>query len=111
MLFLSPNAPDVCSANPMGRQWFEINSLPINVDHPSDLLEKYIEHINAPTIIGFSGLPGSGKSTLGLWIDSVARDLGLDIKDKEYQKETDYIKQIEDHINSEEKKYKKYLGD
>ena len=43
MLFLSPNAPDVCSANPMGRQWFEINSLPINVDHPSDLLEKYID--------------------------------------------------------------------
>ena len=30
--------------------------------------------------------------------------------DKEYQKETDYIKQIENHILSEEKKYKKYLG-
>ena len=44
------------------------------------LLEKYTNHINNPIIIGFSGLPGSGKSTLGLWIDSVARDLSLDIK-------------------------------
>ena len=44
------------------------------------LLENYANTINKPTIIGFSGLPGSGKSTLGLWIDSVARDLSLDIK-------------------------------
>tara|TARA_B100000579_G_scaffold435653_1_gene459470 strand:- start:69 stop:1079 length:1011 start_codon:yes stop_codon:yes gene_type:complete len=44
------------------------------------LLENYINTINNPIIIGFSGLPGSGKSTLGYWIDSVARDLGLDIK-------------------------------
>ena len=44
------------------------------------LLEKYIENINSPKIIGFSGLPGSGKSTLGFWIDSVARDLNLEIK-------------------------------
>ena len=44
------------------------------------LLENYINTINKPIIIGFSGLPGSGKSTLGLWIDSVARELSLDIK-------------------------------
>ena len=44
------------------------------------LLEKYVDHINYPKIIGFSGLPGSGKSTLGFWIDNVAKDLGLDIK-------------------------------
>ena len=44
------------------------------------LLEKYIENIIHPIIIGFSGLPGSGKSTLGFWIDSVARDLNLQIK-------------------------------
>ena len=44
------------------------------------LLEKYIEFIDNPLIIGFSGLPGSGKSTLGFWIDGLARDLGLDIK-------------------------------
>ena len=44
------------------------------------VLEKYIENSNTPNIIGFSGLPGSGKSTLGFWIDSVARDFGLDIK-------------------------------
>ncbi|MED5430635.1 MAG: exonuclease domain-containing protein [Pseudomonadota bacterium] len=31
--------------------------------------------------------------------------------DEKYQKETDYINEIEDHINSEEKRYKKYLGD
>jgi len=44
------------------------------------LLENYINTINKPIIIGFSGLPGSGKSTLGFWIDSVARELSLDIK-------------------------------
>ena len=44
------------------------------------LLENYINTINNPIIIGFSGLPGSGKSTLGNWIDSVARELSLDIK-------------------------------
>ena len=44
------------------------------------LLEKYVNKIDNPTIIGLSGLPGSGKSTLGFWIDSVARDLLLDIK-------------------------------
>ena len=44
------------------------------------LLENYINTFNKPIIIGFSGLPGSGKSTLGLWIDSVARELSLDIK-------------------------------
>ena len=44
------------------------------------VLEKYVDNTISPTIIGFSGLPGSGKSTLGFWIDSVARDLSLDIK-------------------------------
>ncbi len=44
------------------------------------LLEKYVENFNHPKIIGFSGLPGSGKSTLGYWIDSVARELSLEIK-------------------------------
>tara|TARA_Y100001968_G_scaffold305304_1_gene321040 strand:- start:3159 stop:4181 length:1023 start_codon:yes stop_codon:yes gene_type:complete len=44
------------------------------------LLEKYEDHIKNPTVIGFSGLPGSGKSTLGLWMDNVARELGLEIK-------------------------------
>ena len=44
------------------------------------LLENYIDNNNNPTIIGFSGLPGSGKSTLGFWIDNVARELNLDIK-------------------------------
>ena len=44
------------------------------------LLENYISTIKNPIIIGFSGLPGSGKSTLGLWIDRVAKDLFLDIK-------------------------------
>ena len=44
------------------------------------LLENYVHKVINPKIIGFSGLPGSGKSTLGFWIDSVARDLNLDIK-------------------------------
>ncbi len=44
------------------------------------LLENYAYSIDSPIIIGFSGLPGSGKSTLGLWIDSVAREMSLDIK-------------------------------
>ena len=44
------------------------------------LLENYISTNNNPIILGFSGLPGSGKSTLGFWIDSVARELCIDIK-------------------------------
>ncbi len=44
------------------------------------LLEKYSYYTDKPVIIGFSGLPGSGKSTLGFWIDSIARELSLDIK-------------------------------
>ena len=45
-----------------------------------ELLQTYINSVNNPIIIGFSGLPGSGKSTLGFWIDSVARELSIDIK-------------------------------
>ena len=44
------------------------------------VLEKYVDNYNNPIIIGLSGLPGSGKSTLGFWIDSVAKELNLDIK-------------------------------
>ena len=44
------------------------------------LLENNIDKINNPIIIGFSGLPGSGKSTLGSWIDNVSKELSLDIK-------------------------------
>ena len=44
------------------------------------LLENYINIKNSPMIFGFSGLPGSGKSTLGFWIDNVARELKIDIK-------------------------------
>ena len=44
------------------------------------LLENYVNTITKPIIIGLSGLPGSGKSTLGFWINSVARELSLDIK-------------------------------
>ena len=44
------------------------------------LLKKLFDKYNNPIIIGFSGLPGSGKSTLGSWIDNIAKDLNLDIK-------------------------------
>ncbi len=44
------------------------------------ILEKHICHYSNPKIIGFSGLPGSGKSTLGVWIDNVAKEMGLDMK-------------------------------
>ncbi len=44
------------------------------------LLERYVDNFVNPKIIGFSGLPGSGKSTLGFWIDNVASELSLDIK-------------------------------
>ena len=43
-------------------------------------LEKLVHTVESPMIIGLSGLPGSGKSTIGFWIDCVARDLNLDIK-------------------------------
>ena len=44
------------------------------------LLEKYFHSVDKPIILGFAGLPGSGKSTLGFWINSVARELSLDIR-------------------------------
>ena len=44
------------------------------------ILENYTLTNNNPIILGFSGLPGSGKSSLGFWIDSVAKELGIDIK-------------------------------
>ena len=44
------------------------------------LLEEYLKKFNNPIIIGFSGLPGSGKSTLGNWINNVAKHLNLEIK-------------------------------
>ena len=44
------------------------------------VLEKYLNSFKSPKIIGFSGLPGSGKSTLGIWINNVAKDLNLDIR-------------------------------
>ena len=44
------------------------------------LLEKYVDNIINPKIIGLSALPGSGKSTLGFWIENLARELNLEIK-------------------------------
>ena len=44
------------------------------------LLEKYVNTFKNPTIIGLSGLPGCGKTTLGSWIECVSSDLNLDIK-------------------------------
>ena len=44
------------------------------------LLENYLDNFSNPKIIGFSGLPGSGKSSLGFWINSLSRDTSLDIK-------------------------------
>ncbi len=44
------------------------------------LLERYVNAISKPIIIGFSGLPGSGKSTLGYWINKLSSELDLKIK-------------------------------
>ncbi len=44
------------------------------------LLERYVSSLHKPIIIGLSGLPGSGKSTLGFWIDKLSIDLNLEIK-------------------------------
>ena len=48
MIFLSPNAPDVCSANPYGRQWFEIKNdlekTSLNdLTYSEELIMAYIE--------------------------------------------------------------------
>ena len=48
MVFLSPNAPDVCSANPYGRQWFEIkNDLEktslLDLTFSEELIMKFID--------------------------------------------------------------------
>ncbi len=44
------------------------------------LLERYVSSFSKPIIIGLSGLPGSGKSTLGEWINNLASSLNLEIK-------------------------------
>tara|TARA_Y100001968_G_scaffold292768_1_gene298220 strand:- start:141 stop:1151 length:1011 start_codon:yes stop_codon:yes gene_type:complete len=44
------------------------------------VLEKYVDNFRSPKIIGFSGLPGSGKSFLGSWINGVAKEINLDVK-------------------------------
>ena len=43
MLFLSPNAPEVCIMNPQGRQWFNIDKKDERVDDPDEVLKQYIE--------------------------------------------------------------------
>lgn len=44
------------------------------------LLEQYVNSFRKPIIIGFSGLPGSGKSTLGDWIVNLSTELDLRIQ-------------------------------
>ncbi len=44
------------------------------------LLERYVNSFSTPILIGFSGLPGSGKSTLGDWIGNLSNELNLRIQ-------------------------------
>ncbi len=44
------------------------------------LLERYVDSFSKPIIIGFSGLPGCGKSTLGYWVNNLSSELDLNIK-------------------------------
>ena len=45
MLFVSPNAPEICDMNPDGRQWFNIMDREKGIDSPISSIEKYIRNI------------------------------------------------------------------
>ena len=47
MLFVSPNAPEPCPANPSGRQWFDIMEREEGIDKPIVSIKSYISNLKA----------------------------------------------------------------
>ena len=45
MLFVSPNAPELCDMNPSGRQWFDIADRERGIDKPLINIENYIKKL------------------------------------------------------------------
>ena len=45
MLFVSPNAPEPCPANPSGRQWFDIMEREEGIDKPIGSIRNYISNL------------------------------------------------------------------
>ena len=44
-LFVSPNAPEPCTANPSGRQWFDIMEREEGIDKPIGSIRNYISNL------------------------------------------------------------------
>ncbi len=45
MLFVSPNAPEVCDMNPNGRQWFDIVDREKGIDNPIPSIDSFVRKI------------------------------------------------------------------
>ena len=45
MLFVSPNAPELCDLNPLGRQWFDIVDREKGIDAPFISIKNYINKL------------------------------------------------------------------
>ena len=45
MLFVSPNAPELCDMNPSGRQWFDIADKEKGIDKPLNSIKNFIKKL------------------------------------------------------------------
>ena len=52
MLFVSPNAPETCSINPAGRQWFDIMERENGIDKPLEQIRNYISNLKTSYLVG-----------------------------------------------------------
>ena len=69
-VFLSPDGPEPCSANPMGRQWFPLDGDQASIDAGPDNAFPYIkgliENICEETALGFDAVTLIGFSQGGM---------------------------------------------
>ncbi len=57
------------------KDWFWSIGLPFLTQ-----IETLVKQIDAPILIGISGLPGCGKTSFGLWLEEVSKLLKLSVK-------------------------------
>ena len=55
-LFVSPNAPEPCTANPSGRQWFDIMEREEGIDKPIGSIRNYISNLKKTYSIKYPSL-------------------------------------------------------
>jgi phospholipase/carboxylesterase len=64
--FFVPNAPDPCSANPMGRQWFEINDMVNGPQQAAGFIEASVAAACAELDLGIDAVALTGFSQGGM---------------------------------------------